>query len=92
MPWPDRPIGFHVTTRVWLSLERFTNAGLDQQRIIEIIKSMPDAGSNALSLRAEEMRVNHNVIVETNLTDWDALELMVERIQRRLEEELNASR
>lgn len=32
------------------------------------------------------------IAVETNLTDWEALELMVERIQRRLEEELNAPR
>lgn len=93
MPWPQRPIGFDITTRVWLGLERFTNAGLDQHRIIEIIREMPDAGSQSLNLRAElDPRLGRNVVVETNLTDWEALELMVDRIQLRLEEELNAPR
>jgi hypothetical protein len=83
-----RPISWSATTRLWLSLEEFTNAGLTQARIIEIIKAMPDPGSMSMRLGATEMHVNRNVIVETCLRDAADLQDLVSHIKLLLEEEL----
>lgn len=85
-----RPIRWSATTRLWLSLEEYSNAGLSQERMVEVIGAMRDPGSATLNLRAVRMGVNSNVIVETSLAPrepWALLDL-VDWIQDRLDGEL----
>lgn len=66
-------ISFHTTTRVWLSLEEYTNKGLKQEELIEELRRTLDPGGfGLLPYRVEKMGLNHNIIVETSLPESEA--------------------
>lgn len=83
-----RRINYHTTCELWLHLEDYTNAGLEQKRMIKIINAMPDIGSATLNLSCTPMGVNSNLIVRTSATKPDAHVEIVADIEVALENEL----
>ncbi len=81
------PISWFTTTRIWLHLEPYTNAGLSSERATAILREMPDPGNGTLSLRVQSMGVNRNLIVETSLVDSHEIRDLVGQIEQRLTEE-----
>ncbi len=57
-------LDYHTTTRVWLSLEDYYNAGLTPERAKEIIESLRD--EDGYPLHCEPGGINRNWIVETH--------------------------
>ncbi len=78
--WHDwecrRPLNWHATTRLWLSLEPFTNAGLTQEEMTDVIERM--------GYRAERMGLNSNLIVEVDHCDHEEAKWIVGTIRHNL--------
>lgn len=72
-----KKIDYHTTTNIWLSLEDYSNAGLTQEKIIDIIKKISDPYSS-LNLRAKPMGLNNNLIVESSCPSDKAYEIVSE--------------
>ncbi len=68
-----RPLNWHATTRLWLSLEPFTNAGLTQAEMTEVVER--------LGYRVESMGLNHNLIVEVDHCDHEGAKSIVGAIR-----------
>jgi hypothetical protein len=77
-----QPLNYHTTTRIWLSLEPWTNAGLKQSDVIALIEGIRQSHSSFL--RAESSGLNHNVIVECHCGDREYIEAVVDEIRYRL--------
>ena len=64
-------INYHISTRIWLSLEEYYNSGITPQQIENVIKKMRDP-FRSLCLRCQPMGVNGNFIVEYSGPSNDA--------------------
>jgi hypothetical protein len=76
-------INWWASSRLWLSLEDYTNAGLSQdemQKCIEAINS-DHAGS---VMNVVQMGVNSNLIVETHYTRQRDQQFLIDIIEFRL--------
>lgn len=83
-----RLIGYSTSTRIWLSLEDYTNAGLTRARIVEAITRIKDPWSISLNLRVTNGPINENLIVECSApagVNAFAVDDLVHRIRVTLE-------
>jgi hypothetical protein len=78
-------IAYTKVTKLHLQLEKLTNRGLNQERAIELIKTIPDPGLMTSNLRAYPDRINHNVVVETHAKLEETHHELVEVIEDVLE-------
>ena len=69
-------INYHTTSVIHLSLEKFYNAGLTEEKAREIITSMGDPCS-CLNLRCHRSGLNGNWNVETSATNPEIIEDIV---------------
>ncbi len=81
-------ITYYTTTRIWLSLEQYTNKGLTQEQMKEIISDINDRGSSSSKLRVTESGLNGNLIVETFCVNPDSIDLIVSFIRNKLEDKV----
>jgi hypothetical protein len=81
-------VKYHVTSRIWLSLERYYNAGLTPEQAREVIERIADPGSNTSNLRCKSSGFNGNWIVETSCRDEESIETIFYHIELSLSTEL----
>jgi hypothetical protein len=82
---------YNVSTRLWLSLEDYHNAGLTSEQTKEIIERLYDPVLSGTRLRCSPMGINGNWIVETWVHNDDAC-IVVDRIKHELDYELRQLR
>lgn len=82
----ERPkINYHISSIIWLSLEKYYNRGLTSQKAKEIIESLPDLGSNILNLSCREQGINNNWNVMTSSTNEEVIDKIVSMIEKSIE-------
>lgn len=83
---------YYTTTIIHLSLEYYTNAGLSQERMMQIIQGIPDPGSCCCRLSCEKACINENINVHTLLHHGADINDLVHYIRTRLDHALKTSK
>lgn len=82
-------MNYHISSIIWLSLEKYYNKGLKPNEAKEIIEALPDLGSYSLNLSCREQGINNNWNVMTSSTNKDIIRDIVSMIEDRLVSFLN---
>lgn len=75
-------INYYTTTDIYLSIEDYTNKGLKQDDIIEMISH------NFSCIYPKKSGINHNIIISTKSKDEEVIRELVFWIEEKLNEML----
>lgn len=83
---------YFVTSLIWLSLEKYYNAGLTQERAREVIESLRDPYGQNTKLFCLRSGFNGNWKVETSALSSEQIADVVDLIDTALEIEMRSQR